>query len=1338
MLSAAPADMPLATISNSAPDDLITSAYSGDSYSDAPVASIQVDDAYETWRNQTFTVDSYSFEDATFESTNDVTIQDQAMFDLINLGDVYDNTSYRGTGYSVAVLDTGVDYNHTALGGGWGNRVIAGYDFVNNDSDPMDDNGHGTHVAGIIGGNDTTHGGIANDLNIIALKVLGANGSGSFGAVEDALQWIITNQETYNIVAINLSLGAGNYTSNPYTFLEDEFTSLNNQGVFIAAATGNDFYSYSSAQGVGYPAISNQTVSVGAVWEADYGSVTWGSGARDYSTAADRVTSFTQRSSAMDILAPGALITAAGMGGGFVTMAGTSMATPVIAGAAALLHQAAMDNGFDNLANQTSLLQIMKETGVDVVDGDDENDNVTNTNLTFKRLDLYAAIQELLAPVSSPTSWVTITDGVAEIAGTTGDDTFVISFSGNTMNCTRNGVATTIDMTQVTAINLSGDTGNDSITYAGTGSGETFKLWQGRLQHTLTDLVFDSDTLESIILNGGGGSDTALMYDTAGTDTLSMTANLVQMTGTGFSNTVNGINTVTAYSNNGGTDTVTFTDTASSDYFVSKYNQAYMTTGDYRNTAINFESGVATSSNGGSDRAWFYDSTGDDTLTMNPTSVNMTGSTFNNTANNFYRVDAYGNNGGNDSATFSDSASNDRYYGTVDYSYMTGNGFYNRVDNFDSVTVNMTNGGNDRGDFFGTDADESLTASGQSATLTGNGNTVNLSGFDFIAANMTYGSGTDDATLNDTAGNDTLKMYSDLSFMYSNTYQNYVYGFDSVEGNSSSGGNDKCYMIDSTGDDTLTLSPNTATMTGTGFQNTATGFVQIDAYSSQGGTDTATFYDSSGDDDARATQTSAFMTGTGYVNFVRDYENVNFHSQNGGFDRAYFFDSTGADTFTASSTQATMVGTGFNHAGYGFDWYIAYATAGGTDQANLYDSANDDTFTAYTDKSIMGNNDYKIYTFNFENTAGYATNGGSNDRAYLYDSAGDDVYTSNSSTSSLTGTGYSNAAHGFERVDAIADSGGNDSATIYDTAGNDNMYLRPDYSALLATGFSSYAFGFDTVNAQAVNGGTDRARFYDSAGDDVYTSDQTQAGMIGTGFATNADGFEIYIVNGSSGGDDTANLDDTSGDDTVTVTVTSTTYSSTGITTVVNDFENVNVSATNGGTDSASIYGSNTSADSVSWGANNINLSTTNFDVSASGFETIDAYSIGSVGVSINDTAATETFNIYDDKVTKDNGTSLLSIWYSGNLTLNTVNGGNDVVNFYDTDVLDRAELQNTSIYMVYENLQSKWKRVTGSSMKTVNMYASNSGVDVANEHYAPFNFSVNYFGGWIVNDVSI
>src|SRR5581483_8165698 len=94
--------------------------------------------------------------------------------------------SYNGAGYSVAVIDTGIDYTHPDLGGAWGARVVAGWDFVNNDADPMDDNGHGTHVAGIIGSSNATYYGVASGVNLIALKVLDANGSGSFGSVEDA------------------------------------------------------------------------------------------------------------------------------------------------------------------------------------------------------------------------------------------------------------------------------------------------------------------------------------------------------------------------------------------------------------------------------------------------------------------------------------------------------------------------------------------------------------------------------------------------------------------------------------------------------------------------------------------------------------------------------------------------------------------------------------------------------------------------------------------------------------------------------------------------------------------------------------------------------------------------------------------------------------------------------------------------------------------------------------------------------------------------------------------------------------------------------------------------
>src|SRR5205807_3241141 len=181
---------------------------------------------------------------------------------LIGLDRSFAGYPYRGDGYTVAVIDTGIDYTHAALGGGWGKRVVAGWDFVNNDADPIDDNGHGTHVAGIIGSSDATYTGIAPNVHFVALKVLDASGSGSFGAVEDALQWVIDHRAQFNIVAVNLSLGSGDYTSNPYTFLDTDLSSLTQQGVFIAVASGNNFYSFNSQQGLAYPAVDPYAVSV--------------------------------------------------------------------------------------------------------------------------------------------------------------------------------------------------------------------------------------------------------------------------------------------------------------------------------------------------------------------------------------------------------------------------------------------------------------------------------------------------------------------------------------------------------------------------------------------------------------------------------------------------------------------------------------------------------------------------------------------------------------------------------------------------------------------------------------------------------------------------------------------------------------------------------------------------------------------------------------------------------------------------------------------------------------------------------------------------------------------
>src|SRR5262249_24984699 len=255
---------------------------------------LPLDPVHAAWRAERFTLN-----DEITNAASQTSVATGALFStggvnasyinggpLIGLDKVAASYPYPGDGYSVAVIDTGIDYTHPALGGGWGKRVIAGWDFVNNDQDPMDDNGHGTHVAGIIGSSDATYTGVAPHVRFVALKVLDASGSGSFGAVEDALQWVVDHRAQFNIVAINLSLGSGNYTSNPYTFLDPEFATLTQQGVFISVASGNSYYSFGSQQGLSYPAIDPYAVSVGAVWAGNFGPISWQSGAKDFSTAA--------------------------------------------------------------------------------------------------------------------------------------------------------------------------------------------------------------------------------------------------------------------------------------------------------------------------------------------------------------------------------------------------------------------------------------------------------------------------------------------------------------------------------------------------------------------------------------------------------------------------------------------------------------------------------------------------------------------------------------------------------------------------------------------------------------------------------------------------------------------------------------------------------------------------------------------------------------------------------------------------------------------------------------------------------------------------------------------
>ena len=797
--------------------------------------------SHEEWREQTFTVDpivSPEQDAIDFGQEGGVELFSEQSTDLIGLPDVFASTDYRGSGYSVAILDTGIDYNHGNLGGGWGNRVVAGYDFVNDDTDPNDDHGHGTHVAGIVGSDHETYTGIAPEVNLIALKVLGSSGSGSFGDVEDALQWVIDNRETYNIVATNLSLGAGNYSTNPLPWLDDEFSTLEDNGVFVAVASGNSFYTYSSAPGLATPAVSDYTVSVGAVWDSNAGSATWSNGAKDYSTDADRITSFTQRSSALDILAPGANVKNTYRGGGFRTLAGTSMASPMIAGSAALLHEALVDTGQSELAFQDDILAIMKETGVDVNDGDDEDDNVENTGLTFKRLDLAAAMASILEDVTSP---IVQTGSTVDVYGTTGADTFTFT-AGSTFTVSVNGTEQSFSPAEISAIHFHGDDGEDTLSIVGTAADETAVLSVGSVVFTSDGFVVDGANVENIDVDAGSGYDEATLYDSAGNDRFTGTTTYARLKGAGFVNFVSSFDRVSAYASNGGADDrASLYDSAGNDRFTGNPDLARLRGDGFDNYVNGFDMVTAYATAGGTDdRAYFTDSDGDDRYIASPEDARLKGDTFNNLAVGFDRTYAYATEGGDDDrATFYDSAGNDRFFAKPTDARLRGPGFNNFAKGFERTYAYATAGGtDDRATFFDSAGDDRFLATADYARMRGDGFNNYGEGFDRVYAKATAGGADDRAFIYDSVGNDTFVGMSNEAWMTGDGFYNHTTGFDSVEVFATAGGeDDRVLFYDTVGDDLLSGEGSSVNLTGDGFGYFTDGFDYVKATSSEGGTD---------------------------------------------------------------------------------------------------------------------------------------------------------------------------------------------------------------------------------------------------------------------------------------------------------------------------------------------------------------------------------------------------------------------------------------------------------------------------------------------------------------------
>ena len=281
-----------------------------------------------------------------------------------------------GTGIRVCICDTGIDSDHLM----YADRIdtAAGYDFYNDDSNPEDDNGHGSHVAGIaVGGaglsvdfgcdGSEPFEGVAHNATLIGVKILNSFGGGFDSDIIAGIDWCADpTMPNGPADVINLSIGTGNFagTCDSHAWAN----AANNAvaaGVVVVAASGNEC----NTNSMGSPACGTDVIAVGATYKDDYpncengtSSFNW-CGAPQTGISVDDLVDFSNQSDFLDVVAPGSVIWSASIspGGNSITpKSGTSMSSPMVAGLAALILSA------DSSLTPAQVRQIIRDGAIDM------------------------------------------------------------------------------------------------------------------------------------------------------------------------------------------------------------------------------------------------------------------------------------------------------------------------------------------------------------------------------------------------------------------------------------------------------------------------------------------------------------------------------------------------------------------------------------------------------------------------------------------------------------------------------------------------------------------------------------------------------------------------------------------------------------------------------------------------------------------------------------------------------------------------------------------------------------------------------------------------------------
>ena len=971
---------------------------------------------------------------------------------------------FDGSGQTVAVIDTGIAYDHAAFGGGFGegSQVVGGYDFAENDSNPYDDGPagfHGTHVAGIIGSQDAEYSGISPGVDLVALRVFNDNGIGELELVEKALQFVIENKDSYRnpITTVNLSLGTGwNEANTPnWGILEDEFAQLDAAGIFISAAAGNSFQEIGD-QALSYPAASPFVVPV-----ASHG-------------ADGQLSDFSQRDDRV-LVAPGEELRSSvpdhlftnGREDAFLTASGTSQAAPWVAGASVILRQANEFVGNFGVTQSELYDQF-------VATSDQVYDAITNTS--YSRINFRAALESVIGDhfgerLDEATSLGSLGHGDV-ISGTIGRTTDVdaikftaessgrielalsgthelqanVNFLGRNATFDGNTISFDVEAGQEYGFELS--------TLAGTGHYELLATYQSASSPNASEStpVVSGPTVSGPVASGP----TVSAPTVAATDLGAIVSSQFQ------NQSVAGQQTYHLTAVRDGILTVEAQSAGQTELQFNVYNQQDELIGTATgNGSIRIDASVSAGEeltieviNQGGEQSFdltvanlvsledgvltLHGTNFDDVISVDATNqitANINGIEFQWANDSVGTIFVRGHEG-SDAIDLNLGSTNDQVTLLTDTVHARNSNFVLTATAFDHSSVSG-GGGFDQLYFVDSANDDQISA-GQNddglafVTLERTGESRHAVGFEqnYIASF----NGTDALTATGSQQSDLFGAYQGQSYFNVSDQASFVFdSFNnvSVDGN---GGSDVANLAGTDRRDEFTLGPNTGVRSNDQGNVRVDGFDRINAIASSldqqhesGQYDLLELVDSAGDDHLYQSNRDVVLSGDDFHLYGQGFVNVRANSI-GGQDRATILDTEGNDTFKFTTAGVQLRATDLLVYAGGFENVNFVATAGGNDRATIIGSAGDDVLQAGVDNiSLTTQNGNQLQVSGVDRT--FADLGAGEDRAKLTGGVGNDQFAVNEQNADFHSVMQFLRLHDFQEV-SFDGNGGDDDVQV--------------------------------------------------------------------------------------------------------------------------------------------------------------------------------------------------------------------------------------------------------------------------------------------------------------------